>query len=209
MAEPTIVDSFSSMSNEVRQIEHPSSETWIYKPKIKRNHHEFWKLVAKCWGRDLAQPCYNPPAMKHLLGFRPLTVIQALTTSAILVWVLENDSKVSEGAKELAVRLIDALSPLFEYFTDDWRGTDAPRHIENAFKYALKIKADLRLETETYEVLLYRPGTRFNEETMLLESRVQGRFVSLCVQPALLRLDDPLSDRRHTALKAVVVLREA
>jgi hypothetical protein len=47
------------------------------------------------------------------------------------------------------------------------RETDVPRHIEKAFEYALKIKADTRLDTEDYNILTYRPGTLFNEETML------------------------------------------
>jgi hypothetical protein len=51
-----------------------------------------------------------------------------------------------------------------------------PRHIEKAFEYALKIKADLRLDTRDYGVLMYQPGALFNKETILTYpgSGVQG-----------------------------------
>jgi hypothetical protein len=73
----------------------------------------------------------------------------------------------------------------------------------------LKIKADPRLETGDYRVLMYRPGILFNEETMLTYpgSRVQGRDIGLCIQAALFHKDDLLLEAvtSHTATKAVVL----
>jgi hypothetical protein len=85
-----------------------------------------------------------------------------------------------------------------------------PQHIQKAFEYALKLKADTRLD-EGYYLRMYRPGTPFNGKTMLTHpiSGVQGQYVSLCVQAALLPSDDSLSDAitSYTASKAAVVLK--
>ena len=85
-----------------------------------------------------------------------------------------------------------------------------PWHIQNAFEYALELKADTRLDTKGYNVLMYRPGANFNEETMLTHpgSAVQGRVISLCVQAALLRNDDSDALTSNTDVKAVVVVLE-
>ena len=76
----------------------------------------------------------------------------------------------------------------------------------------MKIKADLRLDTRDYRVLMYQPGALFNKETILTYpgSRVQGRYIGLCVQAALFYKDDSLSEAvtSHTAPKAVVFLED-
>jgi hypothetical protein len=99
--EPTVVDNYSSMFDEVQQIADPNSETWESQPRIGRDNNELWKLVGKCWGWDLVQPCYNPPAMDHLLRFSPWAVIQSLTASAILMWVLETDSSLEPQSESV------------------------------------------------------------------------------------------------------------
>ena len=125
----------------------------------------------------------------------------------IFYWLADTGEPIAEGIKNLAARLNDTLAPLFSCLNRTWPGVD--EHIQKAFEYALKLKADLRFDL--YMVLPYRPGSRFNEGTMVshLGSGVQGRFVDLCVQPALFCGEDgsPL-DGAHTAVKAVVAFLE-
>ncbi|RDL40909.1 uncharacterized protein BP5553_00888 [Venustampulla echinocandica] len=222
---PTIVHNYSYMSNEVQQITDPNSEAWLSKPRIRPDQKELRKLVGKCWDTTI-KPCYNPPAMDHLLKFRLWIAIQAMTTSAILIWVRERESllepqleylvkcvasrSVTEGAKELAARLIAILGPLFNCLPDTWQETDAPIHIQKAFEYPLRIKADTKLdEEEFYKVLRYQPGQLFNKETMLPYPGcgVQGQNIGLCVQAALFKSDSDAMPS-YAASKAIVVFKE-
>lgn len=218
----TVIVKYSTMSSEVQQISDSGSEVWDSEPYIGPDKNALWELVGRCLGRSLGEKSDKKAAMDHLLKFRPCIAIQALTMTALCIWVLEFDyilepqsevftvyggEPIAEGIKNLAARLNDTLTPLFSCLNSTWPGVD--EHIQKAFEYALKLKADSWLDH--YMVLPYRPGSRFNEGTMVshLGSGVQGRFVDLCVQPALFCSEDGSHlDAAHTAVKAVVAFLE-
>ncbi|KIM93110.1 hypothetical protein OIDMADRAFT_61897 [Oidiodendron maius Zn] len=110
-------------------------------------------------------------------------------------------------AKKLSVRLSNILAPLFAEHSrqeeKDWDQfatwgddnslwEDRRGHSIEMFTAALKMKADLQLNIEDYEPIIYPPGTLFDKNTMRLDwadsmqgSAPQGRKIALCIEPAI------------------------
>ena len=126
-------------------------------------------------------------------------------------------------AKTLSIRLSHILAPLFAEDSrqeeKDWDqfatwGDDKSfwnnrrGYSIEMFTAALKMKADLQLNIEDYEPIIYPTGTLFDKETMELEwadsmqgSVPHGRQIALCIEPAIFirkrkAIDDhcPISD---------------
>ncbi len=118
------------------------------------------------------------------------------------------DYTVPREAKRLANKLSFELAPLFplsseaseaagfETWNEDsetWAGRRA--RFEDAFQLALTLKAQSMLSSYLYEVVLYPPGSAFNNETMEAESMdgcplqdkdCKDRRVRLCIFGAIL-----------------------
>lgn len=144
-------------------------------------------------------------------------------------------------ASLLADRLIRTLTPLFvnsEVLEDPddevirtWSAKRSP--LEEAFESALRIKAQATLSKDLFEMVLYSPGTIFDQDAMVPESMDGGRAklsncttsrVKVCLLPSLHVYEDDRklvnlnnfvkrpNDQRSTAIKltkAVVVLENA
>ena len=92
------------------------------------------------------------------------------------------EKEIPETAKTLAIKLSQTLAPLFSKTPEardeiDWDGfatwhddmeewTGRRKRFEDMFTAALKTKADSCLNTEDYEMVIYPPGTKFNQKTM-------------------------------------------
>ena len=120
------------------------------------------------------------------------------------------EQKIPEEAQNLAILLSQTLAPFFnnnpEASTESgwdnfatW-GHDyeewAQRKIRliKMFKSALTTKADSCLNIEDYEMVGYPPGTKFDKNTMTVETMEgmpdtvgnhQGRIVRLCIEAAV------------------------
>jgi hypothetical protein len=118
---------------------------------------------------------------------------------------------IPEKAKELAVRLSQALAPFFSRDPDnpsllDWDGfatweqgnrerDERRRRLIDIFQKALRIKADSLLNIEEYEMIIYPPGTPFDKKTMTVETMQggpppaedshEGATIELCIEAAL------------------------
>ena len=118
--------------------------------------------------------------------------------------------KIPETAKTLAVRLSQALAPLFSDTPgspqeSDWDGfatwrddreewMDRRKRFTQMFGFALQTKADSCLNIQDYEMLIYPPGTIFDRRTMEVEINTglkncaknhEGRVVELCLEAAV------------------------
>jgi hypothetical protein len=117
---------------------------------------------------------------------------------------------IPEEARELAVRLSQALAPFFSRDPEnpallDWDGFAAwaqrnrerderRRRLIDIFEKALRIKADSLLNIEEYEMAIYPPGTSFDKRTMTVETMQggppaedshDGATIELCIEAAL------------------------
>ncbi|KAH8816830.1 hypothetical protein F5884DRAFT_873614 [Xylogone sp. PMI_703] len=123
------------------------------------------------------------------------------------------DNFISKTAEPLAIRLSQILAPLFtkppkasressydgfetwEEKRQDWK--ERQRQFVTMFQKALTAKADSLLNIENYEMVIHRPGTPFNPETMTAETMegtpiflqdlgdIKDAQIEICVQPAL------------------------
>lgn len=144
-------------------------------------------------------------------------------------------------ASVLADRLIHILIPLFvnpdgledpdDEVIRTWSAKRSP--LEEAFESALRIKAQATVSKDLFEMVLYSPGTIFDQDVMVSESMDGGRAklsncitsrVKLCLLPSLHVYKDDRklvdlnnfvrrpNDQRSAAIKltkAVVVLENA
>lgn len=105
-------------------------------------------------------------------------------------------------ATVLADRLIHTLSPFFleNHGREDSEG-EVPRawstkkgHLKKVFESALRIKAQATVSKDTFEMVLFNPGTAFNKDIMGVETMEGGKadiscssipLVKLCLLPSL------------------------
>lgn len=114
---------------------------------------------------------------------------------------------LSSRADQLAIEFSQVLAPLFSDATpeltwdnfsswgqDAGQWHDTRRRLVKIFNLALKIKAESCLNVEDYEMVVYRPGTKFDEDIMTVETEGgmpdvygshDGRNVQLCVEAAV------------------------
>jgi hypothetical protein len=114
---------------------------------------------------------------------------------------------LSDMAEQLAIRFSQVLAPLFSDTTpevvwdnfstwsqdaEQWH--DTRRRLVEIFKLAVKIKAESYLNVEDYEMVVYRPGIKFDKNTMTVETEGgmldvygshDGRNVQICVEAAV------------------------
>jgi len=119
-------------------------------------------------------------------------------------------SILPKEAQNLALRLSQTLAPFFTPATkaldelswdrfatwghpfEIWK--ERQTDLVEMFTHALSTKADSCLNIENYEMIIYAPGTRFNSNTMRVETMEgaedafnehEGKVVQICVEPAL------------------------
>jgi hypothetical protein len=110
-----------------------------------------------------------------------------------------------DKTNELTVRFLELLAPFFSRTTPDsladgittWDQTkeNTTARFKELFQKALKLKTDLMLTTDRYEMRTFEPGTPFNPASMVAETKegaeIRGlgkkssRKVKLCLFPAL------------------------
>jgi hypothetical protein len=114
------------------------------------------------------------------------------------------EEQIPTTARELSIKLSDVLAPLFtDVDRTDWDGFSTWGDDESSwegrrahgiqmFTAALTIKADLLLNIEDYEPIIYSPGTLFDEKTMETDgwdgiqgNKARGRRIALCTQAAI------------------------
>ncbi|OCK74688.1 hypothetical protein K432DRAFT_447156 [Lepidopterella palustris CBS 459.81] len=110
-----------------------------------------------------------------------------------------------DRAEELTAKFIELLAPFFPRTTPDsladgiaaWAQNkeDIAVRCKELFQKALKLKTDLMLTTQRYEMRTFEPGTPFNPASMVVEtkegaeirgiSKKRPKKVKLCLFPAL------------------------
>ena len=133
---------------------------------------------------------------------------------AVLHSLIEDDSfqngTIIKKADELSIRFSKTLAPLFSDTPESatelhWNGFSTWRHdpeeweerqrrLVVMFKDALNTKAESSLKILDYEMVIYRPGTVFDANTMDVETMEgmqdlrkdhTGRVVRLCIEAAV------------------------
>ena len=117
---------------------------------------------------------------------------------------------IPDEAEKLAIKLSRTLAPLFCKIPEgpeetSWDGFStwgegkeqwAKRRVRlvRLFELALSLKAQSCLNIENYEMMVYKPGTEFDKNTMTVETeegmldprgRHEGRIVKVCVEAAV------------------------
>jgi hypothetical protein len=118
------------------------------------------------------------------------------------------NEEISDKARELSIRLSWVLAPLFTdpiQHQEDFDGfatwgddkelsKDRRGRCEQMFRAALRTKADLLLNIEEYQAVMYPPGTLFDESSMMTDTfdginggAAHGRSIALCITAAIFR----------------------
>ena len=117
-------------------------------------------------------------------------------------------------AEKLVISFSQALAPLFSATPNsatetNWDGfstwgqdpekwSDRRSWLSELFQQALELKAESCLNTEDYQMVIYNPGTKYDENTMDVETedgmfisgdQHSGRVVKICVEAAVFSLE--------------------
>ncbi|OCL14978.1 hypothetical protein AOQ84DRAFT_420473 [Glonium stellatum] len=174
-----------------------------------------WILESDFPNFDEGGSCILTKYREHLALQDGASVVRSLDTAAHYSLINENHFQteiIPERAEELAIRLSQTLTPFYPHASMSplpdgfytWGQTEEDHQqrrykVINLFENALKLKADLILKAQEYELVTPVPGTVFDAMSMRVDWELDidvksypgGRpRIQLCLFPALFSYDN-------------------